>query len=87
MTSSSWLWRFRDVYDMLWKMVIRPPRDLYTEDELGPDKFRLGKKSLHPQRLGAHKQSRTAEMQPFLACEREHRGKTLCGVLARKLLF
>lgn len=44
MTSSSWLWRFRDVYDMLWKMVIRPPRDLYTEDELGPDKFRLGKK-------------------------------------------
>eukprot|EP00434_Breviolum_minutum_P015621 symbB.v1.2.013760.t2/scaffold982.1/size146904/2 len=43
-TSSSWLWRFRDVYDMLWKMVIRPPRDLYTEDELGPDKFRLGKK-------------------------------------------
>lgn len=40
---SSW-WRVRDVYDMLWKMVIRPPRDLYTEEELGPDKFRLGKK-------------------------------------------
>ena len=26
--TSSWLWRFTDVYDMLWKMVIRPPRDL-----------------------------------------------------------
>ena len=26
--SSSWFWRFTDVYDMLWKMVIRPPRDL-----------------------------------------------------------
>lgn len=43
-TSSSWLWRFSDVYDMLWKMVIRPPRDLYSPEELGPDKFRLGKR-------------------------------------------
>eukprot|EP00437_Effrenium_voratum_P033695 CAMPEP_0181467714 /NCGR_PEP_ID=MMETSP1110-20121109/37124_1 /TAXON_ID=174948 /ORGANISM="Symbiodinium sp., Strain CCMP421" /LENGTH=410 /DNA_ID=CAMNT_0023592555 /DNA_START=50 /DNA_END=1279 /DNA_ORIENTATION=- len=42
-STSSWLWRFTDVYDMLWKMVIRPPRDLYSPDELGPDKFRLGK--------------------------------------------
>jgi len=29
---------------MLWKMVIRPPRDLYAPDELGPVKFRLGKR-------------------------------------------
>lgn len=29
---------------MLWKMVIRPPRDLYAPEELGPDKFRLGKR-------------------------------------------
>mmetsp|Transcript_65222 Transcript_65222/g.153573 ORF Transcript_65222/g.153573 Transcript_65222/m.153573 type:complete len:457 (-) Transcript_65222:50-1420(-) len=44
LTSSSWFWRFSDVYDMLWKMVIRPPRDLYAPEELGPDKFRLGKR-------------------------------------------
>lgn len=42
--SSSWMWRIRDVYDMLWKMVIRPPRDMYALEELGPEKFRLGKK-------------------------------------------
>eukprot|EP00931_Biecheleriopsis_adriatica_P041802 TRINITY_DN23849_c0_g1_i1.p1 TRINITY_DN23849_c0_g1~~TRINITY_DN23849_c0_g1_i1.p1 ORF type:complete len:505 (+),score=111.56 TRINITY_DN23849_c0_g1_i1:84-1598(+) len=41
---SSWMWRLTDIYDMLWKMVIRPPRDLYALDELGPEKFRLGKK-------------------------------------------
>jgi len=28
----------------LWKMVIRPPRDLYSLEELGPVKFRLGKR-------------------------------------------
>lgn len=42
--SSSWMWRITDVYDMLWKMVIRPPRDMYGLEELGPEKFRLGKK-------------------------------------------
>lgn len=42
--SSSWMWRIGDVYDMLWKMVIRPPRDMYALEELGPEKFRLGKK-------------------------------------------
>eukprot|EP00419_Tripos_fusus_P067391 CAMPEP_0172921124 /NCGR_PEP_ID=MMETSP1075-20121228/205305_1 /TAXON_ID=2916 /ORGANISM="Ceratium fusus, Strain PA161109" /LENGTH=503 /DNA_ID=CAMNT_0013781243 /DNA_START=47 /DNA_END=1556 /DNA_ORIENTATION=+ len=29
---------------MLWKIVIRPPRDLYSPEELGPVKFRLGKR-------------------------------------------
>lgn len=42
--SSSWLGRISDTYNMLWKMVIRPPRDLYSPEELGPAKFRLGKR-------------------------------------------
>eukprot|EP00416_Gambierdiscus_australes_P001372 CAMPEP_0171141852 /NCGR_PEP_ID=MMETSP0766_2-20121228/141344_1 /TAXON_ID=439317 /ORGANISM="Gambierdiscus australes, Strain CAWD 149" /LENGTH=490 /DNA_ID=CAMNT_0011605603 /DNA_START=68 /DNA_END=1541 /DNA_ORIENTATION=- len=29
---------------MLWKMVIRPPRDVYSMEELGPAKFRLGRR-------------------------------------------
>eukprot|EP00419_Tripos_fusus_P068738 CAMPEP_0172894204 /NCGR_PEP_ID=MMETSP1075-20121228/150338_1 /TAXON_ID=2916 /ORGANISM="Ceratium fusus, Strain PA161109" /LENGTH=542 /DNA_ID=CAMNT_0013749189 /DNA_START=1 /DNA_END=1626 /DNA_ORIENTATION=- len=40
----SWLGRLGDSYNMLWKMVIRPPRDLYSLEELGPAKFRLGKR-------------------------------------------
>mmetsp|Transcript_137855 Transcript_137855/g.428383 ORF Transcript_137855/g.428383 Transcript_137855/m.428383 type:complete len:518 (+) Transcript_137855:96-1649(+) len=41
---ASWLGRVSDTYNMLWKMVIRPPRDLYSPEELGPAKFRLGKR-------------------------------------------
>uniref|UniRef100_A0A7S1MDD3 Serine aminopeptidase S33 domain-containing protein n=1 Tax=Alexandrium catenella TaxID=2925 RepID=A0A7S1MDD3_ALECA len=42
--AASWLGRISDTYNMLWKMVIRPPRDLYSPEELGPAKFRLGKR-------------------------------------------
>ncbi|CAE8714847.1 unnamed protein product [Polarella glacialis] len=41
---SSWWWRATDFYNLLWKMIIRPPRDFYDLEELGPPKFRLGKK-------------------------------------------
>lgn len=41
---TSWLGRLGDTYNMLWKIVIRPPRDLYSPEELGPVKFRLGKR-------------------------------------------
>jgi len=41
---ASWLGRMSDTYNMLWRMVIRPPRDLYAPEELGPAKFRLGKR-------------------------------------------
>jgi pimeloyl-ACP methyl ester carboxylesterase len=34
----------QDAYSMLWKMIIRPPRDIYALEELGPAKFRLGKR-------------------------------------------
>mmetsp|Transcript_142407 Transcript_142407/g.262469 ORF Transcript_142407/g.262469 Transcript_142407/m.262469 type:complete len:520 (-) Transcript_142407:193-1752(-) len=40
----SWLGRVSDAYSMLWKMIIRPPRDVYSLEELGPAKFRLGKR-------------------------------------------
>jgi len=43
---ASWLGRIGETYNMLWKMVIRPPRDLYSPDELGPLKFRLGRESM-----------------------------------------
>mmetsp|Transcript_81081 Transcript_81081/g.173362 ORF Transcript_81081/g.173362 Transcript_81081/m.173362 type:complete len:544 (+) Transcript_81081:204-1835(+) len=39
-----WPGRLADTYNMLWKMVIRPPRDMYSPEELGPAKFRLGKR-------------------------------------------
>lgn len=39
----AWFARVTDTYNMLWKMVIRPPRDLYLQEELGPAKFRLGR--------------------------------------------
>lgn len=42
--ATSWFGRLGDTYSMLWKMVIRPPRDLYSADELGPAKFRLGRR-------------------------------------------
>ena len=28
-------------YDEIWKAIIRPPRDIYKDDELGPEKFTL----------------------------------------------
>lgn len=40
----SWFGSIGDTYNMLWKIVIRPPRDLYGAEELGPQKFRLGKR-------------------------------------------
>jgi len=39
---SSWLKKFGESYSMLWKMIIRPPRDVYSVEELGPQKFRIG---------------------------------------------
>lgn len=48
---ASWLGRVGDTYNMLWKMVIRPPRDLYSPEELGPSKFRLGKRVYERQDL------------------------------------
>lgn len=32
-------------YDDLWKAVIRPPRDIYLDSDLGPDKFVLKNKN------------------------------------------
>jgi hypothetical protein len=32
---------FGGSYDDLWKAVIRPPRDAYTDNELGPEKFNI----------------------------------------------
>lgn len=43
-SSASWMSRVSDTYNLLWRMVIRPPRDLYTAEELGPSRFRLGKR-------------------------------------------
>jgi len=40
----TFMWRIGDTYNMLWKMIIRPPRDVYSLEELGPNKFRLGKR-------------------------------------------
>lgn len=44
MAESGFVGRISDAYSMLWKMIIRPPRDVYSLEELGPAKFRLGKK-------------------------------------------
>lgn len=44
MADSSLFGRITDAYSMLWKMIIRPPRDVYSLEELGPAKFRLGKR-------------------------------------------
>jgi len=38
----SWKTILTDTYDILWKMIIRPPRSQYSVSELGPVKFRLG---------------------------------------------
>ena len=35
---------FRNTYDELWKAIIRPCRDKYSNTELGPEKFRINKK-------------------------------------------
>eukprot|EP00928_Gymnodinium_smaydae_P022317 TRINITY_DN18792_c0_g1_i1.p1 TRINITY_DN18792_c0_g1~~TRINITY_DN18792_c0_g1_i1.p1 ORF type:complete len:504 (-),score=89.96 TRINITY_DN18792_c0_g1_i1:138-1649(-) len=43
-SSTSWLGRVSDTYNLLWKMVIRPPRDVYDMEELGPQKFRMGRR-------------------------------------------
>eukprot|EP01017_Pseudomicrothorax_dubius_P022708 TRINITY_DN24542_c0_g1_i2.p1 TRINITY_DN24542_c0_g1~~TRINITY_DN24542_c0_g1_i2.p1 ORF type:complete len:355 (+),score=69.68 TRINITY_DN24542_c0_g1_i2:132-1196(+) len=37
----SFLTRIGAAYDSLWKAFIRPPRDLYTQEELGPVTFRI----------------------------------------------
>ena len=34
-------------YETLWKFIIRPPRDDYTEDMLGPKNFKMHGKSYH----------------------------------------
>jgi len=39
--NGSWMGRVNDTYSMLWKMIIRPPRDEYTLEDLGPAKFRI----------------------------------------------
>lgn len=40
--ATTWLGHVGDLYSMLWKMVIRPPRDVYEPEDLGPAKFRVG---------------------------------------------
>lgn len=32
---------FGGTYDDLWKAVIRPPRDVYNDSDLGPEKFNI----------------------------------------------
>lgn len=44
MADTTFVGRITDAYSMLWKMIIRPPRDVYSLEELGPSKFRLGKR-------------------------------------------
>ncbi|CAE8634603.1 unnamed protein product, partial [Polarella glacialis] len=38
----SWGTLVTDSYDILWKMIIRPPRSSYSLEDLGPVKFRIG---------------------------------------------
>jgi len=40
----SWLMWPSDFYNTLWKIIIRPPRDVYALEELGPAKFVLGQR-------------------------------------------
>eukprot|EP00747_Dinoflagellata_sp_TGD_P083791 gnl/TRDRNA2_/TRDRNA2_162259_c0_seq1.p1 gnl/TRDRNA2_/TRDRNA2_162259_c0~~gnl/TRDRNA2_/TRDRNA2_162259_c0_seq1.p1 ORF type:complete len:538 (-),score=78.72 gnl/TRDRNA2_/TRDRNA2_162259_c0_seq1:59-1672(-) len=40
----SWYARVTQTYNMLWQMIIRPPRDLYAQEDLGPRRFRIGKR-------------------------------------------
>ena len=35
---------FGGSYDDLWKALIRPNRDIYTKEDLGPIKFEIGDK-------------------------------------------
>ena len=34
-------------YEKLWKSIIRPERDIYTEEELGPEIFRFNNIIVH----------------------------------------
>lgn len=38
----SWFGHISESYSVLWKMIIRPPRDRYHIEELGPVRFRIG---------------------------------------------
>mmetsp|Transcript_100552 Transcript_100552/g.260277 ORF Transcript_100552/g.260277 Transcript_100552/m.260277 type:complete len:542 (-) Transcript_100552:43-1668(-) len=62
----TWLGRIGDTYNMLWKMVIRPPRDLYSPEELGPAKFRLGKRVYERRDLQLHSSRGTLECSHFV---------------------
>lgn len=41
----AWHSGLTDVYGVLWKLIIRPPRSEYTVADLGPIKFRIGTKA------------------------------------------
>lgn len=38
----SWFGKISETYAGLWKLIIRPPRDKYHVEELGPQRFRIG---------------------------------------------
>lgn len=40
----SWSNLLSESYDVLWKMIIRPPRSQYKIEDLGPVRFRIGKR-------------------------------------------
>eukprot|EP00930_Biecheleria_cincta_P034252 TRINITY_DN23683_c0_g1_i1.p1 TRINITY_DN23683_c0_g1~~TRINITY_DN23683_c0_g1_i1.p1 ORF type:complete len:596 (+),score=111.70 TRINITY_DN23683_c0_g1_i1:88-1875(+) len=40
----SWSNLLSESYDVLWKMIIRPPRSQYKIEDLGPTRFRIGKR-------------------------------------------
>jgi len=65
-SQGTWLGRVGDTYNMLWKMVIRPPRDLYSPEELGPAKFRLGKRVYERRDLQLHSSRGTLECSHFV---------------------
>jgi len=67
---SSWLGRVGETYNMLWKMVIRPPRDLYTVDEMGPSRFGLGPNDHFYVRKDLQLESRRGKLEcsHFLPC-------------------
>jgi len=58
----SWMGRLTESYSVLWKMVIRPPRDVYPLDELGPAKFRIGNQ------IYERKDLRLQGVRGFLEC-------------------
>jgi len=67
----SWLGRLTDTYNMLWKIVIRPPRDLYSPEELGPVKFRLGKRVYERRDLQLRSSRGVLECSHFLPAKPE----------------